>query len=92
MMSAKQLCLRVFIGAELAFFLFYTIWGAHGIRAIIALKGHNSELERRIAGLQEEIAGLQGERNDWLEYPFYREKYARERLQMAHKDDELILL
>lgn len=92
MISAKQICLRIFIGIELALFIFYIIWGAHGVCAIITLNNQNKELEASIVRLHTEVNDLQSVIDDWQTYPFYREKYARERLQMAHKEDEIYLL
>jgi cell division protein FtsB len=91
-LAMKKIVLRVCIAIELAIFLFYTIWGAHGVRAIFAIRQHNKDLESAIARLHVETHDLQRSITDWQTYPFYREKYARERLQMAHKDDEIYLI
>ena len=91
-LAVKKIVLRACIILELVIFLFYTIWGGHGLRAIFAIKQHNKDLESAIARLHVEIDDLQRTISDWQTYPFYREKYARERLQMAHKDDEIYLI
>lgn len=56
------------------------------------MRQHNKDLEVAIARLHSEVDDLQSSIADWQTYPFYREKYARERLQMAHKGDEIYLI
>jgi cell division protein FtsB len=52
----------------------------------------NQELQQEIELLhktQQEIAALKQEIDDFQQYPYYREKIAREHLQLAHPTEEL---
>jgi len=92
MISVRSLFLRLIAGIEIVIFAGYLLWGAHGVRAIRALQEKNRILEEQIAQAEEEIKQTRAELDDWNTYPFYKEQYAREHLQMARKDDEVYLL
>lgn len=85
--SKKKHMLWLIVCAELCAMAGVFINGAYGLRAqkIIA---HESELiEREITIVQHEIALFKKEITLWQAYPFYKEKAAREQLQMCYPDE-----
>jgi len=77
---------------ELCFFLSYSIWGRHGVQAMRVLSEKNLVLEREIELVERDIAKLTDELEDWDTYPFFKERHARQQLQMAQDDDEVFLI
>lgn len=92
MISARIFLLRLATLIELGFFGFYAVYGSHGLMAMRDLQEKNNMLEQNIHSREQEISQLKKEIADWQTYPFYREQYAREHLQMAQKDDEVYLI
>lgn len=92
MISIQSILIRTCAAVEITFFAGYLLWGAHGVRAIYALQEKNRALDDKIAHVEEEIKQTRSELDDWNTYPFYKEQYAREHLQMARKDDEVYLI
>lgn len=86
-MKVKQLLLRVFFGAELLVFAGIYMFGPHGVKCLWHMKQENKQLEVEVAVLGTEIAVLEQKIVQWNTNPFYKEKFAREQLQMAKKDE-----
>lgn len=85
----KKILMRSFFIAELLFFSMAYLFGKHGIRKIRQLRRENYMLDRTIAELSKEVAYLKNECNAWQNDPFYKEKIAREQLQMIKPGEEL---
>ena len=79
------------LSLEIIIFLLIYIYGSYGLREISVLKKENNQLQGTITQLQQDIADCKVELEN-ISHPFYKEKIAREQLQMAHKDDIVILL
>lgn len=87
---------HIFLGGvallELCFFISYSIWGRHGLQSMRVLSEKNLVLEREIELVQRDIDKLTDELEDWEAYPFFKERHARQQLQMAQHDDEVFLI
>lgn len=87
MYSPKQIVLRgIFIGECVVFFGFY-LFGSRGLPQIRALRAENKQHIDDIMTLENDIILLQKEIDDWNTYPFYKEKIAREELQLINPGD-----
>jgi cell division protein FtsB len=92
MKTVKQTILRVFFALEMCVFLGLYLFGPSGFQSIIVLERENAELKFEIERLDEQtdqcrqkIAACQAD-------SFYKEKIAREQLQMAREGDEVFLI
>ncbi len=81
--------LRKLLVVEVVIFVGYYLFGAHGLQAIKGIKRENSTLEGSIVQLQQEIASLERDIVQWDTNLFYKEKIAREQLQLAREGDEI---
>lgn len=87
----KRFILSVLI-AECIVFGYAYFFGNHGLRVILTFCKENEQKEAHIIQLNDEIAQLVSAIDEWDKYPFYKEKFAREQLQMAAPGDELYLI
>ncbi len=67
-------------------------FGSKGLPALRQLKQENVTLDARIHQLSSEINTLTREIADFKTYPYFREKIAREELQLIAPGDELYLV
>lgn len=90
--ALKKKFLRVFFVIEILVFGMTYFWGAHGIKALMNVQASNIKLQQKIESTQKEISELQYQIEQWHIHPFYREQIAREKLQMARKDDVIYFI
>lgn len=83
MNQRKQYLLRGFFIVEIALFAGVYFFGAHGLHNVWRLQHENAQAEREIATMQAEVQDLETRVFAWNNHPFYKEKLAREQLQMA---------
>ena len=88
----KKLIMPLIFAAELFLFALFYYYGAHGLRVVQQLKQENQLIELQMAQVNQEIALLEEEINTWRTEPFYKEKLAREQLNMLRDDEESYLL
>lgn len=88
----KKGIMRLIFAAEIFLFALFYYYGAHGLRVVNQLKQENQLLELQMAQVKQEIALLEQEINTWRTEPFYKEKLAREQLNMSRDDEEIYLL
>jgi len=88
----KRTILRMFFVIEIFIFAGVYFFGGNGFQYLNRLKGENQELYGQILDLKNEIAGLEKGISDWNSNDFYKEKIAREKLQMARKGDQIYFL
>ena len=89
MVMSKKIILRVFLAGEIIFFVIMYVVSPEGLTAVQNKKLENKQLASRVETLTEEIKKLEDEIKRWETNPFYREKVAREQLQMARPTDEV---
>jgi cell division protein FtsB len=92
MISVKKFFLRTVLVAEVVLCMWLYLFGAHGLKAITALRSETSDLSREIIALRHDIKGLQTEIAEWESTPWYSEKIAREELQLAYPTEEVFLM
>jgi len=88
----KRTILRMFFVVEIFIFVGVYFLGGNGFQYLNRLRGENRELYSQIMELKHEIAGLENDVADWNGNDFYKEKIAREKLQMARKGDQICFL
>jgi len=89
--KSSQLIIRLFLCFEVGLYALCYVTGAHGMKKIHELWAENAAFAQTIKRLNNERECLRCEINDWQHYPWYREKIAREELQLAYPHDELFL-
>ena len=85
----KKLVGHMFFYVMLALFGVVYIFGRRGIGLVLSLKHSNAQLEKSIYALKIENKRLESTINDWQQYPFYKEKLAREKLQLGYPEDRI---
>ena len=89
MKKMQQHMLRTFFALELVAFGYLYVFGNNGLQSLRVVAQENADIECEIEHLNQEVAALEVEITAWNQHPFYREKIAREQLQMARRDDRI---
>ena len=85
----KRRFLRIFLVLEVIVFAGFYVLGPHGLRAQRKLEHENTELKNETELLKQELHSLSNTIAQWHAHPFFKEKIAREQLQMARKGDQI---
>lgn len=88
----KKYMIRVILGLELLVFMYIYLFGSQGTYELVKLRAENNLCMQEHRTMYQEYEGLQKEVMRWEQDDFVRGKMAREKLQMAHKDDEIYYL
>jgi cell division protein FtsB len=88
----KRRAIRVAFVGEILLVSFYYLFGSHGLQALRTLAQVNSALLADIEVLENETTALQHELEEWKTDIFYKEKIAREKLQLAYLNEDLYFL
>jgi len=92
MKRVKRTLLRLFFGLEVCVFVGVYLFGPSGLQSIVRLERENKQLDQEIEQLQARVAVAEQKLTVWQSDDFYKEKIAREQLQMARKGDEVFYL
>ena len=92
MIQLKKVFMKVLLLLEMAAFGHVYFLGNNGIAALQKQKNVVVDLKNNIVQLDNEVARLEKEIYAWQSDDFYKEKIAREQLQMARKGDELFYI
>ncbi len=92
MKKLKQIILRAFFAGEITLFFGMYFFGSHGVSSLAQLKNENKQLSEAVACARDENRKLELQIVLWQTNDFYKEKKAREQLQMAHTDDVVYYL
>jgi cell division protein FtsB len=92
MVITKRYLLRLFFLLEIIIFIGIYLFSAQGLQVLRSMKKDNLQVKVKIASLQDEIVELEEEVQEWQNNSFYKEKIAREELQMAKTGDEVYFL
>ena len=84
--------MKVLLLIEMVAFGHVYLFGHNGIKALQAQKNVVEDLKKDIIVLNEHITQLEKEMFAWQTDDFFKEKVAREQLQMARKGDELFYI
>lgn len=80
---------RVFLCSILVLFIGIFVIGKNGLTALLAIKRINNTLAMQNEALKSHIAILEYRIAQWSHEPFFKEQYAREKLQLAYPDDHI---
>lgn len=86
-MCIKKNIVRAVLCIQLSLYTVFYYYGQQGIQQIESMKHANLQTEQQIVQLQSDIETLTYELAQWHTFPFYKEKLAREQLQMARVGD-----
>lgn len=92
MKTFKRTMLRIFFAVEVCVFVGVYLFGPSGLQAMRQLKQENQQLDAEIVQMQQEISDWEQKIALWESDDFYKEKVAREQLQMARVGDEIFYL
>lgn len=92
MVLKKSYISRIFLLGEIVVFYLMYFWGVDGLPKLYKIQEENRQLEQEIVLLNKEISELNNETLIWNRDPFYKEKVAREQLQMARESDEIFFI
>lgn len=92
MFTVKQSILRIFFVLEIIVFVCVYVLGAHGVQLMLQLKHENKQLTQEITHLKTMLNTLEEELIAWNATSFYKEKFAREQLQMAREREIIFFL
>jgi cell division protein FtsB len=92
MIYLKKIAMRIFLVLEMFAFGYVYICGKNGLQSLRKYKNVVIDLKKNITQLDQEVAFLEKEIHVWQSDDFYKEKIAREQLQMARKGDELFYI
>ena len=84
--------MKVLLLLEMVAFSYLYFFGTNGIQALQDQKKVVVNLKENIMQLDTEVTQLEKEIYAWQTDDFYKEKVAREQLQMARKGDELFYI
>ncbi len=79
----------MFFGVEMVVFAWVYLFGVQGLYARWELQAVNQEILAKNAQLDGQIDRYHQKIEAWESNPFYKERYARKKLQMAYPDDEI---
>ncbi len=82
-MDFKRIIVRAFFSVEVLVCCCVYMWGKNSIATLVGLQKENQVLQGQLQGEEREIVQLENEISRWGSDPFYKEKVAREQLQMA---------
>jgi len=91
-MRIKKICMRIVLCSEMILFGYIYCFGINGIKVLQLQRKNVIELENTITMLNNDVEQLEKEINVWKTNDFYKEKFAREQLQMARKGDEIFYI
>lgn len=88
-MRFKQMIVRALLIAEMFVFGHMYVFGKNGLQMVRVQTKQLQSLQGTVDQLQKEVDALEGDISMWETNDFYKEKIAREQLQMARKGDKL---
>lgn len=92
MVRFKKICMRLLLVIEMAGFGYLYVYGINGMQTLKKQRTAVTTLEKNVLDLKNNIKQLEEEIYAWQTDDFYKEKVAREQLQMARKGDELFYI
>lgn len=80
------------LALEIVIFTFYYCFGTQGIWHLQNKQQEILALELEMKGIMQEVSTLEQQINQWNTCSFYKEKTAREQLQLAHPHEKVYFL
>ena len=88
-MHFKRILVRTFFSVEVMIFCCVYMCGKNSITSLVELQKDNRTLQGQLQEEELKIAQLEGKISQWELDPFYKEKIAREQLQMARAGEHV---
>ncbi|HEV2601297.1 MAG TPA: septum formation initiator family protein [Candidatus Babeliales bacterium] len=88
----KRMVPYIILSVELIVFLGMYIAGVNGFITLYGLKADNEQYKKTVEVLEQEVASLEKQLRDFNSERFYKEKIAREELQMARPGEIIYYL
>jgi len=85
----KRTIVRLFFTLEVIVFVGVYLFGGSGLQYLRVLRNENEKLKNEIVKLEADVKSIELQIASWQSDDFYKEKIAREKLQMAKKGDEI---
>ena len=92
MVFTKKHVLRTFFFIEILVFVAMYLFSSQGLRVLRSMKKENKKVADAVGVLRSEIKELEGKVAEWENNSYYKEKIAREELQMARDNDEVYFI
>lgn len=92
MIMRKRYIARLIFSLEILIFGGFYFLGSNGIMKMVEMKESSMLLEKEIAVLSADVEELHSQIAVQKSHPFFKEKIAREQLQMARAHEEVYLL
>ena len=87
--AVRKISLRVLLAVEVVGFSYLYFFGTDGLCAVKKIQLERDQLAMRVEHMKLDIASLNRDIAAWHNDPFYKEKCAREQLQMARTGEEI---
>lgn len=87
MKETKRALLRIFFVVEMVICTLFYLFGTHGVQALQRMAQKNAALAQDVQALRTTVARIELDIELWQANDFYKEKKAREQLQMADAHD-----
>ena len=91
-MKLRTILIGALLIGEIIVFGAVYLFGKSGIKQLRQAQQDNQQLAQEVAALKAEVASLQRQQQEFESDPFYKEKIARERLQMSRPNEQIYLL
>lgn len=88
----KRIVIGVVIIFELLLFAYFFVYGSHGVQSLNLLKQTYQKSQLETESMRNHVNELHVIMEEWTEEPFFIEKTAREKLQMACVDDTVYFI
>ncbi len=86
-LTLKKIFLLCLLATETVAFAWMYRYGTYGSQALHQLRQETATMQHEVDALQREVDDLEHEVVSWQSHSFYKEKIAREQLQMARVND-----
>lgn len=92
MKQIKHMVMKVVFVVEVCLFGYVYLCGKNGFQMFFEKRRENAALAKTVSVLENEVAQIEFEMNRWQSDDFFKEKIAREQLQMARDGDEIFYI
>ena len=91
MKDFKKIFARSALVFEFLLFFYFYLFGSYGLKSIKIYQNDIKILQDKILNIEIDIKNIKDQLDDLNNFPYYKEKVARDELQMALKTDEIYI-
>ncbi|MFA6065842.1 MAG: septum formation initiator family protein [Candidatus Babeliaceae bacterium] len=92
MVVYKKFIIPLFLLVEIIFFGVYYVYAPHGLSYLIKFSQENNDMRMTMRDIQHDIEVLTGQVQDSTTFAYYKEKIAREQLQMMLPNEQVFYI